>query len=155
MSKKDIEKIRKKIEPILDKAGYEIFNIEYKDNKDDINLTIYIDNEEDNITLKDCEKVNGLLDIPFDELDITNGRPYTVNIFSPGIDRPLLREKDYIRNKGKNVDIKTYGPIIDKKRKIKAKLLSFDDEMIVVEFNKKEIKILKKDIASIRQAIEF
>ena len=91
--------------PILEKYHYELVDVEYVKEGSGWFLRAYID-KEGGITVDDCEKVAREMNPILDELDYIDGS-YTFEISSPGLGRPLKKEKDYIRNLGKNVEIRT------------------------------------------------
>ena len=67
------------------------------------------------MTLEDCEAVHTAIDEPLDELDPTMGKPYTLNVSSPGIDRPIVTYKDYSRVVGETLEVKLFQAIEKKK----------------------------------------
>lgn len=151
-----IDKAKKIIEPVLDELNYELVDITYKNEFGNMTLTIYIDNEEGNISHIDCEKVSNALDNILEEANLSEDKLYHFNVFSPGLDRELKTKKDYERNINKNVDISTYTLIeIIKEKKIKAKLLSYNDDDIIVEYKNKKIKLGYDNIAKINQSVDF
>ena len=60
-------------------------------------LTIFIDNEDGTIDLDTCERFHNAIDGPIDELNPYDGA-YTLNVSSPGLDRPFKTERDFMRN---------------------------------------------------------
>ncbi len=110
MKVKSIQEIESALRPIADAVGVEIYEIVFKQGKSPA-LTVYLDTDrEGGIDLDTCEKFHNAADPVLDELDPTFGMPYTLNISSPGLDRPFKKDKDYFRNIGKKVEIKLYAP---------------------------------------------
>ena len=119
------EKVEEFLEPIILELGYELVEVEYAKKQNGMNLTVYIDSKQ-GITLSDCEKVHKTIDEPLDELDPTNNAPYTLNVSSCGLDRPLKNDKDYNRNIGEEIEISLYSKVNGKKSFV-GKLESFDE----------------------------
>ena len=80
--------------PIVNGCGCEIVEVEFAKKYNGDNLTIFID-KKGGVTLEDCERVHNAVDAPLDELNPTQDKPYTLNVSSPGIDRPIISDKDY------------------------------------------------------------
>ena len=90
---------------------------------------------------------------PIDELDPTFDKPYTLNISSPGLDRPFKTERDFERNIGKDVEIKLFAPLKGKKF-LEGALIAFDENSVTVNIGE-EIKLPRNKIAKINKAIKF
>lgn len=148
------EQIEKFIEPIVTNLGYEIVEVEFAKKHNGDNLTVFIDKKEGYIDIVDCETVHNAIDEPLDELDPTQGKPYTLNVSSPGIDRPIVSDKDYNRNLGEMLEVKLFQAI-EKKKIFIGKLLSFDDVSIELELEKETIKLERKMISKATKYIEI
>jgi ribosome maturation factor RimP len=80
---------------------------------------------------------------------------YTFEVSSPGLGRPLKKEKDYVRNMGRKIEIRTYRAI-DRSKEFYGILESYDkDSVTIVDEKNQTTTFLKADIALIRQAIDF
>ena len=116
-------------------------------------LRAYID-KPDGIGVNDCEVVSRELSDILDEEDYIEGS-YILEVSSPGLGRPLKKEKDYVRNMGKKIEIRTYRAI-DRCKEFTGILKAYDDTSVTIaDENDKETTFLKTDIALIRQAIDF
>ena len=103
MKVKPLEEIGLALAPVAQNIGVEIYEIEFRQGKNP-SLTIYLDTDaEGGIDLDTCEKFHNAADPVLDDLDPTFGQPYTLNVSSPGLDRPFKKDKDYLRNIGKKV----------------------------------------------------
>ena len=147
------EKVQEMLDPIVVGLGYDIVEVEYAKKVDGYHLTVFIDNK-DGITLDDCEKVHNAIDAPLDELDPTNGESYTLNVSSPGLDRPLKSDKDFERNLGNMVEVSLYAAV-KKCKHFVGELLSYDSDSITLKVKKDEIKLEKSGIAKVCKYIEF
>lgn len=148
------EQIEKFIEPIITNLGYEIVEVEFAKKHNGDNLTVFIDKKNGYIDIDDCEKVHNAINDPLDELDPTMGKPYTLNVSSPGIDRPIVTDKDFNRNLGQMLEVKLFQAI-EKKKIFIGELLSFDDESIELKTEKETIKLERKMISKATKYIEF
>ena len=94
--------------PIAVANGCTVYDVEFKKEGSDFVLRIIIDKEDDTpISIDECEKVSRALDGILDEKDPIS-EPYMLEVSSPGIDRELKKEKDFIRFMGRDIDIKLY-----------------------------------------------
>ena len=91
---------------------------------------------------------------PIDEFDPTYDAPYTLNVSSPGLDRPFKTQRDFERNLGKEVEVKLYAPLKGKKY-IEGFLAAFDENSVTIQSGADEIKIARNRIAKINKAIKF
>ena len=117
------------------------------------NLTIFID-KPGGVTIEDCELVHSTVDGPLDELDPTEGKPYTLNVSSPGIDRPIVTDKDYARNIGLELELKLFEPI-NKKKMLVGTLIAFNNDSIIVEIDGENLEIERKKISKATKFINF
>lgn len=155
MSKADIyaEKTESLILPILERMNFELVDVEYVKEGSIYYLRAYID-KEGGITINDCEAVAREMN---DLLDLEDFIPdsYTFEVSSPGLGRPLKKEKDYVRNMGKKIEIRTYRAI-DRCKEFCGILEAYDkDSVTIADEQNKTTTFLKSDIALIRQAVDF
>ena len=155
MSKADIYEAKTEtlITPILERMNFELVDVEYVKEGGIFYLRAYID-KEGGITVNDCEAVaremNEILDVEDYIAD-----SYVFEVSSPGLGRPLKKEKDFIRNMGKEVEIRTYRAI-DKCKEFYGILQSYDkDSVTITDETDQTLVFQKADIALIRQAIRF
>lgn len=148
------DKVYEKINPTIIQLGYEIVDVEFVKKGNDATLIIYIDNVPTGISLDDCEKVSVAIDPLLDELNPTNDEPYTLNVSSPGLDRPFKKQRDFERNYGKEVEIKLYAPMQGKKI-YEGTLISHNENVTEIECEGKQIKIENNKIAIARPLVKF
>lgn len=155
MSKADTYEARTEewIVPILQRMGFELVDVEYVKEGGTWYLRAYID-KEGGITVNDCEAVAREMNEILDREDYIPDS-YVFEVSSPGLGRPLKKEKDFIRNMGKNVELRTYRPI-DHSKEFCGALESYDAESVTILMEDGIHKtFIRKDIALIRQAIEW
>jgi ribosome maturation factor RimP len=141
------------LNPILVKNEFELVDVEYVKEASNWYLRIFID-KEGGITIDDCEIVSRAFDSDFEDKDPIK-EPYILEVSSPGLDRPLKKDKDFARNIGKKVEVKLYKAI-DKQKEFVGILKGFNDDSITLELeNGGEWPIKRTDVAIIRLAILF
>jgi len=139
----------------IEKAGYELVEVIYKKEFGTMALTFIIDTDkEGGISLDDCEIVNNIIDPILDAEDPTEGEAYTLNVSSPGLDRPLTLERDYVKNKGKDVEINLYAPQNGKK-KFEGVLKAWTMDSVTLDIKGEEYIFIKKAISVIKPVIKF
>lgn len=151
MQIKPISEIQAFLEKIATPMGIEIVDVEWNDKS--TSLTVYIETET-GVDLDTCEKFHNAILDPIDELDPTFDAPYTLNVSSPGLDRPFKTARDYERNLGKEVEVKLYAPLKGQKF-IEGFLTDFDENSVTLRTDKEQIKISRNKIAKINKAIKF
>lgn len=147
------ELVEELVNPICESIGLTLVDVEYVKKHDGYNLTIFID-KEGGITLDDCERLHNLIDVPLDELNPTKDAPYILNVSSCGLDRPLTKHKDYVRNIGKKVEFKYYAPVNGKK-KLEGVIVSVEENKVIINDGKADIEVDLTKVASCIPVIEF
>lgn len=147
------EQVLALVEPIAKGFGLEVLEVTYEKKFDGMHLTVVID-KDGGVTIDDCELLHRAIDEPLDELDPIDCL-YTLNVSSPGLDRPLKLERDYQRNLNKKITVKLYKPL-DNKKSYQGVLTSYDDETLSIQLQDGSIiKFNKKDTAKVEPIIEF
>ena len=152
MKVKTIEEIQNALQPIADEMEIEIVEVEFKQGREPA-LTVYIDTES-GVDLDTCEKFHRAIDPVLDEVDPTFGAPYTLNVSSPGLDRPLKTERDFRKCMGQRVEVKLFAPLKGKKF-FEATLVGYDGNCIELEEKGESMKLEISKIAKICRAIDM
>lgn len=153
MKIKPIEQIKQLCESVASTLGLKIFDVEFKQGKNPA-LTIFID-KEGGVDLDACELFHNAINAPLDELDPTYGANYTLNVSSPGIDRPFRTEEDFLSHIGKRVEVKLYASVSGKKF-YDGELLSYDGKTAVVKIdNKNTFTFDMKNVVKMNEYIPF
>ena len=149
------DKVDKLLRPIIEGLGYELVEVTYKKEYGTPTLTCFIDTDKEGVIgLDDCEAVSRAIDPVLDENDPTDGEAYNLNVSSPGLDRPLTLERDFVKNKGKEVEASFYAPYQGKK-KLQGILLDWSETQVVLQSGKDIHTIEKKAIAVLKPVIKF
>lgn len=141
------------LQPIVDANGFELVDVEYVKEGGTWYLRAYID-KPGGITVDDCELVSRAANDILDEQDFIE-ESYVFEVSSPGLGRPLKKEKDFKRSLGEEVEIRTYRAI-DRQREFTGILCDYDQESVTIELeNEEKMKVARADIALIRLAFDF
>lgn len=141
------------VQPIIESLNIELVDVEEKIQYGDKNIYVYID-KESGINLDDCELVHNAINEPLDNIDPTQGQNYILNVSSPGLDRPFKKEKDFLKNIGKEVEVSLFKPI-EKIKKFEGILQSYVGGDVEIKTKQNTIKLNIKDIALMRAVIKF
>ena len=156
MSKKVTEVVEELALPILEELQLELVEVEYVKEGKNWFLRVYID-KETGVDLEDCGKTSEKLSEKLDEVDPIP-QIYFLEVSSPGAERPLKKEKDFLKAIGKNVYIKTYEPILNEKE-FEGIMTNYDGNEVTLEVKiktrKKIIVIPFEKVAKARLAITF
>ena len=128
---------------IVTNLGYKLYDVIYEKEAKDYYLRIFIDNE-NGISLEDCEKVNNAITEILDEKDYIKDQ-YFLEVSSPGIERVLRKDWQLEENIGQEVEVKLFKPFNGEKL-ITGILNGFDEETINID----EQEIPRKDISLIK-----
>lgn len=155
MSKREIyeQKTEEILIPIVEEYGYELVDVEYVKEGSTWYLRTYID-KPGGISIDDCEKVSRRLSDILDEKDYIDDT-YIMEVSSPGLGRPLKKEKDFRRSLGREVEVRTYR-MIDKSKEFTGTLEAYDEEGVTIILADGAKKTFEKgDIALVRLAFDF
>lgn len=153
MRREDIEKRTEElILPILDRMGFELWDVEYVKEGPEFYLRAYID-KEGGIMIDDCVDVSHELSDKLDEEDYIDGE-YILEVSSPGLGRTIKKDREFDKSIGKEVDLKFYKPI-DGKKEFTGILDSYDSESVSIKIDEEVKTFTKKEIATVKLHIEF
>ncbi|VAW38272.1 Bacterial ribosome SSU maturation protein RimP [hydrothermal vent metagenome] len=132
------DKLSELLAPVVTDLGYRFWGLEYQVRKADALLRVYIDSPQ-GISVDDCatvsHEISGILDV---EQPISLA--YMLEVSSPGMDRILFNAQQFSEFVGQNVKVKL-NQMVDKRRKIKGKILSVEDTQITIETDDGRIMI--------------
>ena len=138
---------------IAEQFAFELVDVEYVKEGSLWYLRAYID-KPGGIAVNDCAEVSRKLSEIMDEEDFIEDS-YILEVSSPGLGRPLKKEKDYARSMGQEVEIRTYRAIRKQKEFIGI-LENYDTDTVTITYEDGEQEIFQKnDIALIRLAFDF
>lgn len=146
------KKTEEMVMPFILENNFELVDVEYVKEAANWYLRVYID-KEGGIAVDDCEIISRALSEKLDAEDFIEGG-YILEVSSPGLGRPLKKDKDFQRSIGKEVEIKLYRAI-NRQKDFEGTLISFTSGDVTVLIDEEEVTFLKSDIALIRLAFDF
>jgi len=145
------EKTTALIIPILEKEGLELWDVEYVKEGKDYYLRAYID-KDGGVSIDDCVDVSRALEAELDKEDFLQDA-YILEVSSPGLTRQLKKTNDFIRCKGRRIEIRTFQPV-NGSREFEAVLGEADDEKIMVDTGDAALTIERSNLAGVRLCFE-
>ncbi|GFN23846.1 MAG: ribosome maturation factor RimP [Thermoanaerobacteraceae bacterium] len=140
------------VEPIIEAMGYELVDVEYCREGRRYFLRLYIDSPE-GISLDDCERVSRAVETELDREDPIP-HSYYLEVSSPGVERPLKKDADFERFKGRKVTLRTFAPL-EGRRKFEGQLLGLEGEMVhILTPAGEQLSIPRREISSARLKYE-
>ena len=147
------QKTEKLLIPIMEANGFELVDVEYVKEAGNWYLRAYID-KPGGIAVDDCEVVSRELGDLLDRDDFID-ESYILEVSSPGLGRPLKKERDFIRSKGEEVEIRTYR-MVDRQKEFRGVLKAWDKDTVTIEYEDGQEQVFERDnIALIRLAFDF
>ena len=146
-------RVEKYLLPLMDEHHFELVDVGYVREAGTWYLRAYID-KEGGIAVDDCEVISRKLGEWLDKEDFID-ESYILEVSSPGLGRPLKKEKDFIRSMGKDVDVRLYRQI-DKQKEFTGALSAYDENTVTLTMEDGSLMVFEKpDIALIRLALDF
>ncbi|MGD2076145.1 MAG: ribosome maturation factor RimP [Gammaproteobacteria bacterium] len=148
---KESAELRRLLEPAVTTLGFELVGVQFIPGRRAV-LRLYIDSEA-GVTVDDCQdvsyQVSGLLDVE----DPIPGQ-YSLEVSSPGLDRPLFRASDFERFAGHEIRLRLGIPR-DGRRKFRGVLIGLRDGRVVVRVDDKEMIVSPDEIEEARLVPEY
>ena len=140
------------MKPIAERLGLEIVDVEFVKEAGTYYLRAYLD-KEGGITIDDCEAASRALSDELDKEDFIS-ESYILEVSSPGLDRPLKKDKDFDRSIGRDVEIRLFKAD-DGVKEYRGSLKAYDKDTVTVLVNDEEKNFERKNISLIRLAFAF
>ena len=139
--------------PLLEENKFELVDVEYVKEAGTWYLRAYID-KEGGIAVDDCELISRRLGDWLDEKDFID-ESYILEVSSPGLGRPLKKEKDFARSIGKDVDVRLYRQR-DGQKEFTGRLSSYDGDSVTLQMEDgSQMTFERSGIALIRLSFDF
>ena len=139
--------------PLLEENKFELVDVEYVKEAGTWYLRAYID-KEGGIAVDDCELISRRLGDWLDEKDFID-ESYILEVSSPGLGRPLKKEKDFARSIGKDVDVRLYRQR-DGQKEFTGRLSSYDGYTVTLQMEDgSQMTFERSGIALIRLSFDF
>ena len=135
------------LQPLVDAHGFELVDVEYVKEAGNWYLRAYID-KPGGIAVDDCEVISRALSDKLDEED------YILEVSSPGLGRPLKKDKDFQRSIGKEIEVRTFRAI-DKQKEFTGILKEFNKDSFTIVIEDNEMTFQRSETALVRLAFDF
>ena len=147
-----VREVSRLIEPVLDDMDFELVDVEYLSEHGRWVLRIYVDRQ-GGITVNDCAQVSREIGDLIDVKDILQ-HDYVLEVSSPGLNRSLKREKDFLHARGKKIKIKMGTPVEGRKI-FTGYLRSFRDGTLVLDVDGSMFTLSLRDVEKANMVYEF
>ena len=146
-------KISEIVTPIVENMGLELVDVEYIQDGGYWFVRIYIDNDksEKGIDLEECTAVSRAVE---DKVDAIIEEKFFLEVSSPGLERPLKKEKDFIKFAGEKVSVKLKHKL-DEKKALLGKLIKYENGKVYILVEDKEVEISFEQIKKANLVFEF
>ena len=139
--------------PLIEEHKFELVDVEYVKEGANWYLRAYID-KPGGINVDDCEVISRAFSDLLDREDFIDDA-YILEVSSPGLGRPLKKDKDFKRSLGEEVEVRLYRPV-NRQKEFTGILKAWDDRTVTLAFSEEEEMIFERqDIALIRLAFDF
>jgi ribosome maturation factor RimP len=147
-----VNQVAELVEPILDEMGIELVDVEFLSQSGKWVLRLYIDKEA-GVTIDDCVRVSREIG---DLIDVKEAvtHEYTLEVSSPGIDRPLRKEKDFVGAIGKKVKVRMITPI-DGRRSFTGYLKGFENDTLYIDIDGSSVTLPWAEVEKANLIYEF
>jgi len=148
------EKIENRVSGIIEDLGYKLYDVQYVKEGKDYFLRIFIEKDDGEIDLNDCEKVNNAITDVLDEEDYIKEQ-YFLEVSSTGVEKMIRKERHLKENIGELITVKLFKPI-DGSKEFVGELINFDDENLSLKLDdESNIEIERKNISLIKKFYDW
>ncbi len=144
MTQQDSLQLKALLAPLVARMGYELWGLEYRAGKRSALLRLFIDSES-GITLDDCTEVSRQVSAVLDVEDPIRV-PYTLEVSSPGVDRPLFEAAQYARYVGRQVRVRTQWPV-GGQRNFSGEIVAADEQSVTLQVEGEPVRVPLESIA--------
>ena len=145
-------KLSQLLQPLVEGLGYEFVGLEHSSNPKNPVVVIYIDREE-GIAIEDCEAVSREVAALLDVEDPIPGH-YSLEVSSPGLDRPLFTIEQFARFAGQEANVTVYAPV-DGRRKFRGIILAASGDTVTIEQDGAEVTLESSNIVKARLVPDY
>jgi ribosome maturation factor RimP len=147
-----IEQVKLLIDKYLEQNSIELVEAMYRREQGGMMLRLLVD-KAGGINIKDCEELNNFLSRALDEANVIEER-YTIEVSSPGLDRPIKTDRDFEKSMGRAIDVTTYEPV-DGSKTHSGVLIGMNKEEVVIASGDVSTVIPRSKVAMARLRIEI
>lgn len=156
MSKSDIyvKRTEEYLEKLQKEIDFELVDVEFVKEASQYYLRVYCDmDKEGRISIDDCVEISRNISAWLDKEDFIP-EEYILEVSSPGLGRTLKKDKDFKRELGKEVELKTFKAI-NKQKEFSGILENFDADTLTIKIAGEDVKFSRNEIANVRLALDF
>ena len=146
------QKVEESVKPIINDLGYDVYDIEYVKEGKDYFLRVFID-KPNGIDINDCEKVTNAINPILDEKDFIKEQ-YFLEVSSSGLERNLRKPEHFKAQIGNTINIRLFKAQ-DKKKEFTGILKEYNNDILVLDVDKEEIKIDTKNISAAKSVYNW
>jgi ribosome maturation factor RimP len=154
----DINKVSEVSQPVVEGQGYELVDVEWKHENGQWVLRVFIDRREGaadpHVSLEDCVNVSHELSAVLDVSEVI-APAYSLEVSSPGLNRPLKKEADFRRFVGQNAKIRTKHPVGETRRNFAGKLVAVDAGKVRIDVGDQVCEVPVDDVEKANLVYEF
>ena len=147
------EKVENRLTNIIEDLGYKLYDVQYAKEGKDYFLRIFIEKEDGEIDLDDCEKVNNAITDVLDEEDYIKEQ-YFLEVSSTGVEKMIRKEKHLKANIGEFITVKLFKPVEGSKEYI-GKLIDYNNMDIIIEVENETVNLERKNISLIKKYFDW
>lgn len=140
--------LRKLLEPAVSALGFELVHMELVGTGRRGLLRVYIDSSA-GVTVNDCARVSEQLSAILDVEDLIHG-PYTLEVSSPGLDRPLVKPEDFSRFAGETIKVRVREPLENGQKNFKGCLVGIRGNQVMLDLGKQKLDLAFDSIEKAR-----
>ena len=142
----DIERLERICRAVVEPLGFDLILVEWTTDRGRRILRLYIDHEDAGVTLDDCAHVSRHLSRVLDVEDIIS-HAYSLEVSTPGLDRPLAREKDFARFVGNEARVRLRNPLPSGRKRVRGILRRAADGIVEMDIDGERISFALSDVA--------
>jgi ribosome maturation factor RimP len=146
-------KVHALVEPAVEAAGYELVEAQWKHEPGGWVIRLLIDNPASSVGLSDCERVSREVSVLLDVHDVVP-HAYSLEVSSPGLDRPLLKPSHFRRFVGKRAKVRLRSGVAGR-RNFTGKIVKADEAQILLEVDGKEQELPLADLERAQLVFEL
>lgn len=146
-----VERLNELILPVLDEMNVELVELSFRGGRNNRLLRLFVDTES-GITVEECRRVSQAVSDILDTEDIIPDR-YRLEVSSPGVDRPLTTERDFLRNLGREVSFQVGSD--EENRKVQGIIKTVQDEKVTIQVKQKQEEIPIQSIQNAKVVLKW
>jgi len=154
----DLQKVNEAVLPVVEGQGYDLVDVQWKHEAGRFVLRVFIDRRpgatDPNVSLDDCAEVSHALSSTLDVADLI-APAYSLEVSSPGLDRPLKKEADFARFVGQKAKIRTRHPVGESRRNFSGRLLSVEAGKVKIDVGDQVCEVPVDDVEKANLVFEI